>query len=89
MGPLGVNGEEGRGNTHLVPATDHRGAIEAIRRREMGDAGGGRRTRGSGNSVVEDLRREKPDNRGAVGGATSLILGVCKRDKILSRGCRR
>ena len=42
----------------------------------MGDAVVGRRTRGIGNPVGEDLHRETVGNRGAVGGATSLILGV-------------
>ena len=73
MGPFGVNGEEGRGDTHGVPVTDHGEASEAIRRRDMGDAGDGRRTRGSGNPVVNDIHRETAGNRGAVGGATSLI----------------
>ena len=48
---FGVNDEEGRGHTHGVPGTDNREAREAIRRWDMGDAGGRRRTRGSGNAV--------------------------------------
>ena len=57
VGPFGVNGKEGIGDTHGVPATDHGGASEAIRRRGMGDARGGRRTRGSRNPVRADLHR--------------------------------
>ena len=73
VGPFGVNVEEGRGETHRVPATDHREESKAITRRDMGDVGDGRRTRGSGNPVDEDLHRATAVNRGAVGGATSLI----------------
>ena len=39
----------------------------------MGDAGGGRHTRGSGKPVGEDLQRETSGNCGAVGGTMSLI----------------
>ena len=73
MGSFGVNGEEGRGDTHIVPATDHGEESEAVRRRNMVDSGGGRCTGGSGNPVGEDLHRSTAGNRGAVGGATSLI----------------
>ena len=73
VGPFGVNGEEGRGDTHGVPATDYGEAIKAITRQEMGDAGDGRRTRGSRNTVGKDLHRETAGNRGAVGVATYLI----------------
>ena len=73
MGPFGVNGEEGRGETHGVPANDHGEESEAIRRRYLGDAGGGRRTRVRGNPVREDLHRATTGKRGTVGGATSLI----------------
>ena len=67
MVPFVVNGEEDRWYTHRVPATDHGEAIEAVRRRNMGDAGGGRRTRGRGDTVVNDLHRVTSGNRGAVG----------------------
>ena len=73
VGPFGVDGKDGRGDTHGVPATDHGEASKVIRRRDMGDAGGGRHKRDSGNPVSEDLRRYMAGNRGAVGGATSLI----------------
>ena len=85
VGHLGVNGEEGRGGTHGVPATDNGEASEAIRRRYMGDAGGGRRTRGSGNPVGKDLHKRTAGNRGAVGGATFLILGMYKGDRLRRR----
>ena len=39
----------------------------------MGDVGGGRRTRGRGNPVGEDLHRAMAGRRGAVDGAMSLI----------------
>ena len=74
MGPFGVNGKEGREDTHRVPTTDHGEESEAIRRWDMGDAGDRRCTRGIGNSVGEDLSRATSGNRGALGGATSLIL---------------
>ena len=51
MGPFSVNSKEGIGDTHGVPATNRREDSKAIMRWDMGDAGGGRRTRGSGNSV--------------------------------------
>ena len=73
MGYFSVNGKEGRGDTHGVPVTDHGEASEAIRRRDMGDDGGGRHMRGSRKPVGEDLNRETAGNRGAVGGAMSLI----------------
>ena len=44
-----------------------------VRRQDIGDARGGRRTRGIRIAVGEDLHRETTGNRGAVGGATSLI----------------
>ena len=42
-------------------------------RQDMEYARGGRRTRGNGNLLREDLHRETSGNRGAVGGAISLI----------------
>ena len=76
MGPFGINGKEGRGDTHGVPENDNREESRAIRRLDMGDAVGESCARGSGNPVGEDLHRETSGNIGAVGGATSLILGV-------------
>ena len=71
--PLSGNGEEGGRDTHGVPATDHGEASEAVKRRDVGDAGGGKCTRGSGNAVREDLRRETTGKIGSFGGAMSLI----------------
>ena len=88
MGSFGVNGEEGRGNTHGVPATDHREAIEVIRGQDMGEAMGGRRSRGSRKPVGEDLHIETAGNRVAVVVATSLILGVCKGYKVQRKGAK-
>ena len=73
VGPLGVNVEEGRGDTHRVPVSDHGEAGEVIRGQDMGDAEGGSHTRGSGNPVGDNLHRETKFNSGVVGGATSLI----------------
>ena len=73
VGTFGVNGEEVRRYTHGVPATDHEEESEVIRRQDMGDTGGGRRTRGSGNPVGKDIHIEMAGNCGAVGGTTSLI----------------
>ena len=78
VGPFGSNGEKGRGDTHGVSATDHGDVSKAVLRRNMGDAGGGRRTRGSRNADGEDLHRSTTGNCGTVGGATSVIWGVCK-----------
>ena len=86
VGLFVVNGEEGRGDTHGVPATDHWKVVKVIRRWGMGDTRGGRRTRGSRNQVGEDLHRYTAGNRGAVGGSKSLILGVCKGDRVRRRG---
>ena len=73
VGTFGGNGEEVRGDTHGVPATDHGEESEVIRRWDMGDSGGGRRTRFSGNPVREDLYRATSGNRDTLGGAMSLI----------------
>ena len=73
VGPFGDIGEEGGRDTHWVPSADHGEASEAVKRWDMGDAWGGRRTAGSGNSVREDLHRYTVGNRGSVGGATSSI----------------
>ena len=72
VGTFGVHDEEGRGYTHRVPATDHGDAREAVRRWDMGDIRGRRRTRASGNTVGEDLHRAMAGNSGAVGGAKLL-----------------
>ena len=37
MGPFGINGKEGKGDTHGVHATDHGEVSKAIRIWEMGD----------------------------------------------------
>ena len=51
MGTFGVNGKEDRWNAHGVPENDHGEEREAIRRWDMGDAGGRRHTISSGNTV--------------------------------------
>ena len=73
VGPFGVNGEEGRSDTHGVPSTSHRETSEVVKRQGMGDVGGGRRMGGSGNAVGKDLYRETAGNCGSVGGVTSPI----------------
>ena len=73
MVPFSGNREEVIRDTHRVTETDHREAIEVVKRQEMGDAGGGRHTKGSGNAVGEDLNIETAGNCGSVGGAKSLI----------------
>ena len=57
MGPFGVNDEEGIRDKHGVPVTDHGKSSNAVKRQYMGDAGGRRRTRGSGNAIDKDLHR--------------------------------
>ena len=52
----------------------------------MGDSGGRRHMRGSGNPVGQGLHRGTTGNRGVVGGAMSLILDLCKGDRVLKRG---
>ena len=49
VSPFGVNGNEDIGDTHGVPANDHGEESKAIRRWDMGDAGGRSHTRGSKN----------------------------------------
>ena len=71
--PFGINGKEGRGDTKKVSATDHGEESKVISRWDMGDARGGKCTRGSRNPVGEDLHRSTSGNHGAVGGTTSLI----------------
>ena len=51
VGPFGVNDKEDRGDAHRVPANDHREESGAMRRWDIGDAGGRRHKRGSGNTV--------------------------------------
>ena len=55
------------------PGSGHGYASEAVRRRGMADAGGVRRTRGNRNAAGKYLHIAMTGNRGAVGGATSLI----------------
>ena len=73
LGPFGKNGEEGRRDTHRVPLSYHVEESEGNRRQDIGDAWGGMRTGGSGNTVGGDLPRYTAGNLGTVGGATSLI----------------
>ena len=54
----------------------------------MGDTGGGSCTRGSRKPVDKYLHRETTGNRGAVSGATYLILGVCKGYMVRRRGAQ-
>ena len=82
MVPFDINGKEDRWDAHGVPVNGHGEENEKIRRWDMGNAGERRHTRGSGNPVGWDLNRATECNRGAVGGATSLILGVCKGDRV-------
>ena len=56
-----------------------------LQRQDMWDAGGRRRTRVSGNPVGEYLHIDTAGNRGAVGGATSLMWDVCKGDRVRRR----
>ena len=51
MGLFVVNGKEDRGDSHIVLVNDHREESKVIRRWDMGDSGGRRHTRGSGNPV--------------------------------------
>ena len=51
MDPFGVDGKEDRGDAQIIPMNDHGEEREAIRRWDMGDAGGRRNMRGSGNPV--------------------------------------
>ena len=76
VGPFGGNGEEGGGDTHLVPSEGHWESSEAVKRRDIWDARGGKRTGDSGNPFGEDLHRETAGNHGSVGGATSYIWCV-------------
>ena len=85
MGPFEGNVEEGRRDTHGVPATDHGEVSEVVSKQDMGDAGGGKCRRVSGNEVVKGLHREMAGNHGAVGGATFLILGVHMGDRVRRR----
>ena len=70
---FGVKGEDGRGDTHIVPANNHRDVSEAVRRWDIVNARGRRRMRGIGNAFGAELHRAMAGNCGAVGGATSLI----------------
>ena len=54
MGRFGVNSKNDKGESHGVPENDHRKESKAIRRWDMGDSGGRRRTRISGNPVISD-----------------------------------
>ena len=73
MGTFGGNGEEGGRGAHWVPHTDYMEASAAVRRRDVGDAQGGRSAGGSGNAVIDDLYRETAVNRGTVVVVTPTI----------------
>ena len=73
VGPFGDNGEEVGRYTHWVTLSDQGEASEAAKIRDIGDAWGGRRTGGSGETVCGDLHIETAGNLGSVGGATFLI----------------
>ena len=60
-------------NTLITINYDHGKLSEVVKRRDMGDAWGGRCKGGIGNAVNEYLHRETAGNRGLVGGATSPI----------------
>ena len=82
VGPLSGHGEEVGRNTHLVPLAYHREASALVRRRDVGNPWGGRRMGGSGNAVRDDLQREAAGNHGTVGGATSTIWSVFRRERV-------
>ena len=56
--------------------------VRRVKRRDVGDAWGIRRTGGSRNAVRDDLHGEKLDKRGTGGGTTSTILGVSKGNRV-------
>ena len=57
VGTFGNYGEEGGRNAHWVHLSDHGEASEVAKIRDIGDAWGGRRTGGSGETVCGDLHR--------------------------------
>ena len=67
------HGEEGGRDTQWVTSGDHGNLSAVVRRWDVGNTWGERRTVGSGNIVGDDLHREAADNRGTVGIATSTI----------------
>ena len=73
MGTFVVHREEGERDTHWVPSEDHGEESAAVRRKDVENTWGGRRTGGRWNSVGDDLHREAEVNCGTVGGATSTI----------------
>ena len=73
VGTFRDNREEGGRDTHWVPSSDNKEASEAAKRRDVGDAWGGRRTGGSRNAVGKFLHRETAGNRSSVGFDTSII----------------
>ena len=83
MSTFGVNDKEGRVNANGVPTNYHGEESEVITRQDMGDAGGGRHTRGSGNPFNEDLHRAMEGSYGVVGYNTSLIWCVYKGDRVV------
>ena len=85
MVPFGGNVEEVRRGTHSIPQTDHREAIEADRRRRVGDARGGSSVGSVRNAVGDDLCRETAGNLGTVGGVTTDIQSVCRGKGIRGR----
>ena len=53
-----------------------------VKRQDVGDAWGVRRTGGSRNAVGDALHGEKLDKRGTGGGTTSTLLGVSKGNRV-------
>ena len=70
---FGNNGKEDIGDAHGVLGNDHIKKTKSIRRWDIEDSGGRMHMRGSRNPVGSDLHRATAGNRGAVGGAMSLI----------------
>ena len=73
VGTFRDNREEGGRDTHWVPSSDNKEASEADKRRDVGDAWGGRRTGGRRNAVGDDLHGETLGKHATGGGATSTI----------------
>ena len=67
------NGEGGGRDAHWVPLKYHGEAITEVRRKDTGDARGGRSAIVSGNAVDDDLHRETVENCGTVGGNMPTI----------------
>ena len=86
MGNFGRNGAEGRGYTHVLSSSDHREAGATVDRQDRGYARDRSSAGRGGNTVENDLHREKSGNRSTVGSVVADILSVRRLEGLRGGG---